>query len=100
VSSLVAGIETGVLLEGPEYCRLDSRGERFALVCSRAREIQKGRFTGRLFARSLTSSISSEFIANTSALGRKSTVLAVETNGIPGSAEAPHWLSRATVHKA
>jgi predicted Zn-dependent protease len=100
LATLVARIETGVLLEGPELCRLDSRGERLAILCNRAREILKGRFTGRRFARTLTSASTADFMSNTVALGSNREVLAFDTNGIAGSAEAPHWLSRASVHKA
>tara|TARA_R110002096_G_scaffold16898_15_gene58276 strand:- start:64530 stop:65876 length:1347 start_codon:yes stop_codon:yes gene_type:complete len=100
LASLVARIETGVLLEGPELCRLDSRGERLAIVCSRAREILKGRFTGRLFSRTLATANVREFFSNTVALGTSREAFAFDTDGIAGSAEAPHWLSRADVHKA
>lgn len=100
LASLVARIETGVLLEGPELCRLDARGERLAIVCSRAREILKGRFTGRLFSRTLSTTPVSEFLSNTVALGTRREAFAFDSEGIAGSAEAPHWLSRAEVHKA
>ncbi len=100
LASLVERVQTGVLLEGPELCQLDSRGERFAIICSRAREILNGRFTGRLFARTMTTGNTSEFIANTSALGSDSEQWAFESHGIAGSAQAPHWLSRARVEKA
>ena len=100
LGALVAKVGTGVLLEGPELCRLDSRGERIAIVSSRGREIVNGRFTGRLFARMLTTAPLSAFLLDTRAIGRVHETVTFETNGIAGSAQAPHWLSSATVNKA
>ncbi len=98
--TLVQRIGTGVLLEGPELCHLGRLGERFALTCSRAREIRDGRFTGRLFARTITTARLSEFLSSTVALGVEGTTVAFEESGVGGSAQAPHWLTSAVVHQA
>lgn len=95
--ALVSRVKAGVLLEGPELCALDARGERFSLLSSRAREIRDGRFTGRLFARTLTTAHLAKFISTTIALGDRSETVSFEANGIGSSAEAPYWLGLATV---
>jgi len=94
---LVTKVDQGVLLEGPELCTLNASGDRMALVSSRGREIRGGRFTGRLFSRTLATASLSEFIAETSGLGTDRSTWAFDDSGVPGSAEAPHWLSRARV---
>ena len=100
LADLVANVKTGVLLEGPELCVLDSRGETVSLLASRGREIRDGRFTGRLFARTLSRLQLSEFLSTTSGLGNASATLAFDDRGIASSAQAPHWLGRAHVEAA
>ncbi|MCP4447589.1 MAG: twin-arginine translocation signal domain-containing protein [Myxococcales bacterium] len=100
LGELVARVKTGVLLEGPELCGVDSRGERLSLLSSRGREIVDGRFTGRLFARTLCTASISDFISDTVALGRDAESVSFEDHGIASSSEAPHWLSQAKVHSA
>ncbi len=97
LDALVERIQNGVFLEGPEHCHLSRDGERFALQCSRAREIRGGRFTGRLFARTLATGVLSDFLSDTVALGHTRNTLAFDGAGYGGSAEAPHWLSSAGV---
>lgn len=97
LDALIASIKEGVLLQDPVHCHLDPRSDRLSLICSQAREIHNGRFTGRLFARQLIRAGRQDFIDATTGLGAEPTALAFDEAGIPVSTSAPHWLSRAQV---
>ncbi len=95
--ALISSVKQGVLVQGPLHCALSPDGDRFSLLCSQAREIRDGRFTGRLFARQLVMADRRDFVASTRALGSESKSLAFTSWGMPMSASGAHWLSRARV---
>lgn len=97
LDTLIASIERGILLQAPVHCHLDPRTDRLSLICAQGREIHNGRFTGRLFARQLIRAGRQDFVDATTGLGLEPTTLAFDEAGVPVSASAPHWLSRAQV---
>lgn len=100
LESAVGAIESGVLLQGPVSANLAGETGMVTILCSRGKEIQGGRFTGRLFGRVLLRQPLVPLLDSTLTLAGEARTLLFRRHGVASSSTCPHWAMRVSCEGA
>ncbi len=100
LTQLLAGMERGVLLDGPLHCTLDPEGERFVLRASIGYEVRRGQLSGRVFSGLNVRSTINDFVGRTEGIANAPETFTAQRHGLPISLSCPHWRSTAHVERA
>ncbi len=71
LEGLIAGVESGFLLQGARGARCDDMSWRFGLQAAQAREIRHGRLSGRLYGNVGFRGVVPEFLQSVTGVGRE-----------------------------
>ncbi|MBL4634624.1 MAG: hypothetical protein JKY56_12170 [Kofleriaceae bacterium] len=99
-NQLLAGMERGVILDGPLHCALDPERERFVLRASIGYEVRRGQLSGRVFSGLTVRSTINDFVSRSEGIANAPETFTAERHGLPISLSCPHWRSTAHVEGA